>query len=43
MKAIAIAARLRKVKVYRLIDILIIAGLTALVVMQVAATASHFA
>jgi hypothetical protein len=43
MKAIAIATRLRRVKVYRLIDILIMAGLTALAVIQVAATASHFA
>jgi hypothetical protein len=43
MKAITIATRLRKVKAYRLIDILIMAGLTALAVMQVAMTASHFA
>jgi hypothetical protein len=43
VKPIAIAARLRRVQTYRLIDILIMAGLTALVVIQVAATASQLA
>jgi hypothetical protein len=35
--------RLRRLEAYRLIDILIMAGLTALVVLQVASAASHVA
>jgi hypothetical protein len=36
MKSLTVAAALRSVEAYRLIDVLIIAGLTALVVIQVA-------
>ena len=38
-----IATRLRRMEALRLIDVLIIAGLTALMVIQVAAAASHVA
>jgi hypothetical protein len=38
-----IATRLRRMEALRLIDVLIIAGLTALVVIQVAAAANHVA
>jgi hypothetical protein len=38
-----IATRLRRMEAFRLIDVLIMAGLTALLVIQVAAAASHVA
>jgi hypothetical protein len=38
-----LAHRLRRLEAYRLIDILIMAGLTALIVLQVASAAQHVA
>lgn len=43
MKSIALANRIRRVEAYRLIDILIIGGLTALVVIQAYNVASGIA
>jgi hypothetical protein len=43
MKSLSVATAIRRVEAYRLIDVLIIAGLTALVVIQVANFASGVA
>ncbi len=43
MKTSAVASQLRRVQAYRLIDVLIVTGITALAVIQIVAAASRFA